>query len=165
MKCFRFSVPFKVRLNGIRIAYGFITLMCAIGIILILFGNRKLPIHSLNETTQVPFKKSLRFKYVKNVGNISVACRLPNLDPFHESVVEFIEDLGKLRCEGKSFSKFENNVLRIEGENIVSAQYRTIDRPPEDDFKILRSEPVPVPNMAEKTAEKAAKHEQYSTGM
>ena len=136
--------------------------MCTIGVILILFGNSsRLPSHS----AQAPFKKSLRFKYVKTVGNTSVACRLPNLDPFHESVLKFVEDLGKLRCEGKSFSRFENNVLRVEGEDIVSAQYRKIGRPSGGDFNISRSEPVLVPNMAAKTAEKAVEHEEYSTGM
>ena len=111
------------------------------------------------------FKKSLRVKYVKNVENSSIACRLPNLDPFHESVLKSVEDLGKLHCKGERFSSYENNVLRVEGEGIISAQYRRIGRPSGDDFNVLRSEPIPVKNTAEKNVEKEEKHDQYSPGM
>ena len=72
------------------------------------------------------------------------ACRLPSLDPFHPSVVQFMKDLGELRCEGVSYSSFENNVLRVEGEDIVSAQYRKIERTPGNDFDVVLSDPVSV---------------------
>ena len=160
------SVPFRFRFNRVRIVCAFV---CAIGVLLVallvLRESRTLPSTQAPTTAPTPFRKSLRVKYVKNVGNSSVACRLPNLDPFHESVMEFVEDFGKLHCKGASFSSFENNVLRVEGEGIISAQYRTIGRPPGDDFKVLRSEPVPVQNTVDKSAEKAEKHEQYSPGM
>ena len=74
------------------------------------------------------------------------ACKLPVLDPFHPSVVNFIKDLGKLSCVGVSYSSFEDNVLRVEGEGIVSAQYRKIERPEGDDFRVVLSDPVKVPN-------------------
>lgn len=76
----------------------------------------------------------------------STACKLPVLDPFHPSVVNFMKDLGKLNCEGVSYSSFENNVLRVEGEGIVSAQYRKIERPQGNDFDVVLSDPVQVLN-------------------
>lgn len=82
----------------------------------------------------------------KNEGESYVACKLPELDPFHPSVIKFIKDLGKLHCEGTNYSSFENNVLRIEGEDIVSAEYRKIERTPGDDFGVVLSDPVRVQN-------------------
>ena len=79
-----------------------------------------------------------------NASNNIAACRLPVLEPFHSSVVQFMKDLGKLHCEGVSYSSFENNVLRVEGEGIVSARYRKIDRTPGDDFDVVLSDPVQV---------------------
>ena len=160
MKCL--SAPCKVRFHVLRIACAFV---CAIGIVLVAFLLFRKTSRGVASQVPTPFRKSLLVKYVKNVGNSSVACRLPNLDPFHESVLKFLEDLGKLHCKGERFSRFENNVLRVEGEGIISAQYRRIGRPSGDDFKVLRSEPVPVQNKADKSTEKAGKHEQYSPGM
>lgn len=77
-----------------------------------------------------------------------VACRLPTLDPFHSSVSQFTEDLGKLRCEGVNYSSFDNNVLRVEGEGIVSAQYRKIERTSGNDFDVSLSDPVEVQNIS-----------------
>lgn len=77
-----------------------------------------------------------------------VACRLPVLDPFHSSVVQFTEDLGKLRCEGASYSSFENNVLRVEGEGIVSARYSKIERTSGNDFDVELSDPVKIQHMS-----------------
>lgn len=82
---------------------------------------------------------------MKNVGNSSAACRLPVLDPFHSSVVQFVKDLGKLRCDGVSYSSFENNVLRVEGQGIISAKYRKIERTPGDDFGVVLTDSVEVP--------------------
>lgn len=108
IKCVRF--PCRTEPHSLRIVFA---LVCVIGIAVLALLR-----------PSAPFKKTLRFKYVKNVDNRSfVACRLPVLDPYHESVLKFVEDLGELRCKGRSFSSFENNVLRVEGEGIVSAQY------------------------------------------
>lgn len=128
--------------------------MCATGIILVALISLEKP-----PTTPPVFRKSLRVKYVKNVGNSTVACRLPSLDPFHDSVLKFVKNLGKLECKGKRFSSFDNNVLQVEGEGIVSAQYRKIGRPTGDDFNVFRSDPVPVPNLNEKSA-----NQEQSTG-
>ena len=84
--------------------------------------------------------------FKKNFGNNSAACRLPNLDPFHSSVAQFMKDLGRLNCDGVSYSSFENNVLVVEGEGIVSAQYRRIARTPGDDFVVVLSDPLEVRN-------------------
>jgi len=160
MKCF--NVPFRIRLHGLRIFYAFVLVTGTALVALLLFARRNSP----TQFRGTQFRKSLRVKYVNNVGNTSVACRLPSLDPFHESVLKFVDDLGRLQCEGASFSSFENNLLRVEGEGIVSAQYRKIGRPSGDDFNVLHSHPVPVPNVAKKeTDEKETKDKQYSTGM
>ena len=87
--------------------------------------------------------------FVVKADNGSAVCKLPVLDPFHPSVVKFVKDLGKLRCEGLSYSSFENNVLRVEGKDIVSAEYRKIERVRGDDFKIVLSDPVKVENTKE----------------
>ena len=94
------------------------------------------------------FKKTLRVKYVKRVGNSSSACRLPNLDPFHPSILEFVKDLGKLQCKGDRYSSFINNLLEVKGEDIYSAQYRTIERPHGDDFKVVLSDAMSLSNEA-----------------
>ena len=78
----------------------------------------------------------------KDEPDATAACRLPSLDPFHPLVVQFMNDLGELRCEGLSYSSFENNVLRV--EEIVSAQYRKIERTPGNDFDIVFSDPVSI---------------------
>lgn len=91
----------------------------------------------IRSRTGVLYKKSAQ----------GVACRLPSLDPFHSSVSRFTEDLGKLRCEGASYSSFDNNVLRVEGEGIVSALYRKIDRTSGNDFDVSLSDPVKVQDM------------------
>ena len=85
-----------------------------------------------------------------DVAKSSAACRLHVLDPFHSSVIHFMQDLGKLSCGGVSYSSFENNELRVEGEGVVSAQYRKIDRPPGKDFGVVLSDPVVVQNTSEK---------------
>ena len=98
--------------------------------------------------TPTPINKVEEMLVLKE-DNGSAACKLPVLDPFHPSVVKFMKDLGKLRCEGKSYSSFENNVLRVEGEDIVSAQYRKIERPRGDDGGVVLSDPVKVQNTNE----------------
>ena len=85
-----------------------------------------------------------------DVANSNAACRLHALDPFHSSVIHFMKDLGKLSCGGVSYSSFENNVLRVEGDGVVSAQYRKIDRPLGKDFGVVLSDPVVVQNTSEK---------------
>ena len=82
------------------------------------------------------------------VGNSSSACRLPNLDPFHPSILEFVKDLGKLQCKGDRYSSFINNLLEVKGEDIYSAQYRTIERPHGDDFKVVLSDAMSLSNKA-----------------
>lgn len=94
---------------------------------------------------QTPVNDVLKM-LIQTAANDSAACKLPVLDPFHPSVVNFMKDLGKLSCEGVSYSSFENNVLRIEGEAVVSAQFRKIERAEGDDFRVVLSDPVKVLN-------------------
>ena len=126
--------PAKVRFHYLRIA---IVVVCAIMIFSLVFFK-----------FQTKFERSRRVKYVKNIGNNTLACRLPTVDPFHPSILKFIKDFGKLRCGGRDFSSFENGVLRIKGEGITSAKFRTIERPIGEDFEAELSRPVDVLNRA-----------------
>ena len=138
----RIRIPCKIRLHNHRIVLVGLVCLIAITFILTLFRPN---------ASNAPFKKTLRFKYVKNVANSSfAACRLPLIDPHHKSVLEFLQDLGDLRCEGRSFSNFENNVLRVKGEGIVSAHYRKIVREAGEDYHVFLSEPVSISNLANK---------------
>ena len=66
-----------------------------------------------------------------------------------------MKDSGKKRRRNSSFSNFENNVLRIEGEGIVSAHYRKIVREAGEDYYVFLSEPVSISNLVDKSDEKA----------
>ena len=102
--------------------------------------------HITSSYTELRDRLHLTPTAIEAEGNASAACKLPVLDPLHPSVVQFVKDLGKLHCEGTSYSSFDNNVLRVEGEDIVSAEYRKIERPEGDDFKVVLSDPVKVQN-------------------
>lgn len=108
-------------------------------------------------------EKTVNSKDIKrNITNTSAACRLPVLDPFHSSVIRFMEDLGKLRCSGVSYSSFENNVLRVEGEGVVSAQYRKIERTPGNDFGVVLSDPVKLQSTTVATKIPKGKQNMYT---
>ena len=49
---------------------------------------------------------------------------------------EFMKDLGKLQCTGERYSNFKTNLLEVKGEGISSVQYKIIQRPRGDDFKV-----------------------------
>ena len=126
-----------------RIQFAFIMLIVWCGIVIVFYFSGYGIFASSSH-----FKKTLRVKYVKRVGNYSSSCRLPNLDPFHPSILEFVKDLGKLQCKGERYSTFTNNVLEVKGDGIYSVQYRTIERPHGDDFNVKLSDPVNVWNLA-----------------
>ena len=140
-----FTLPYRVQFRRINIAFILLIACCGISVVLYFAGS------SRQLTTE--FKKTLRIKYVKQVGNYTSACRLPSLDPFHPSILEFVKDLGKLQCEGERYSTFVNNVLEVKGGAFATVQYRTIERPRGDDFNVVLSAPKSLVNMAEKTAE------------
>ena len=81
----------------------------------------------------------------RHANNTQPACKLPKLNPLHESVVPHIKTLGNLDC-GKSFSRLENNTLFVEGGDILDVQYRLIQRPHHDDFSSTLSQPVIIRN-------------------
>ena len=146
--CISCCVPKRVR------CWVFSVLLVVIGLVSLVFQRTLL----LNVSTHTP--NALSNSLLTNPSQIEiknawhnkdedesvVACKLPEVDPFHPSVVQFIEDLGKLHCEGAIYSSFENNVLRVEGEDIVSAQYRKIERAAGDDSTVVLSDPVRVLN-------------------
>lgn len=98
-------------------------------------------------SSQSTFPKT-RVKFVKHVGNSSSACRLPNLDPFHPSLMKFMKDLGKLQCSGERHSNFRDNVLEVKGEGLHSVRYSVIGRPRGDDFHAELSDPIHLVNEA-----------------
>ena len=141
-----FSLPYRVQFRRVHIAFILFLACCGISVVLYFSVNG---INALNSSQlNTEFKKTLRVKYVKRVGNYSSACRLPNLDPFHPSILEFIKDLGDLQCRGERYSTFVNNVLLVRGEDFASVQYRIIERPTGDDFNVTLSEPKSLANMA-----------------
>ncbi|XP_020613792.1 uncharacterized protein LOC110052015 [Orbicella faveolata] len=148
-----FSLPYRVQFRRINIAFILFIACCGIGVVLYFSANG---IVGSNPQLNTEFKKTLRVKYVKRVGNYSSACRLPNLDPFHPSILEFVKDLGKLQCQGERYSTFINNVLEVKGDGFAAVQYRTIERPDGDDFNVTLSAPKRLLNIAEKTTENPA---------
>lgn len=76
----------------------------------------------------------------------SAVCKLPNINPYHISILPFMKNLRPLDC-GKPSATFENNVLKFEGFNVVSVHYRTITRPDGDDNAVNVSEPILFPNL------------------
>ena len=146
------TVPYRVQFRRIHIAFILLIACCGISMVLLfsvngIFSSKSIP----RATKPSELTKTLQVKYVKRVGNYSSACRLPNLDPFHPSILEFIKDLGKLQCNGERYSTFINNALEVKGHGISSVQYRTIERPRGDDFKVVLSDPKSLSNMAETT--------------
>ena len=114
------------------------------GIVIVLFFS----VYGLLSRSISQFNRKLQVKYVKRIGNYSSACRLPNLDPFHPSIVEYVTDLGKLQCSEERYSTFRNNVLEVKGAEISAVQYRTIERPSGDDFGVDLSAPSNLGNLA-----------------
>ena len=43
----------------------------------------------------------------------SQGCKVPNLDPFNEYVMEAIKPWKTIRCKGRLFTEYENNLLRL----------------------------------------------------
>lgn len=43
----------------------------------------------------------------------SRGCKVPNLDPFNEYVMEAIKPWKLIRCKGRLFTEYENNVFRL----------------------------------------------------
>ena len=150
-----FSLPYRVQFRRIHIAFILFIACCGISVVWYLSVN-SIFVQSDSQLNDTEFKKTLKVKYVKQVGNYSSACRLPNLDPFHPSILDFIKDLGKLECGGERYSTFTNNVLEVKGDDFASVQYRTIERPHGDDFNVSLSEPKSLSNMAPKTTENPA---------
>ena len=76
----------------------------------------------------------------------TASCKLPKINPFHESILPYIRELPPLHC-GKSMSTFEKDALRVEGDNIVSVYYRTLTRPDGNDDAVNISGPIEIPNL------------------
>ncbi|PFX24499.1 uncharacterized protein LOC111331587 [Stylophora pistillata] len=96
---------------------------------------------------------SSRAKYVKRFVQSSSACRLPNLDPYHPTIMKFMKDLGKLECKGEIFSNFKGDILEVKGKGIYSGRYRMIQRPRGDDSKAELSDPIEMVNLVKPTAQ------------
>lgn len=141
-KCNPFCV---VRYTRSRLMVVLLVVICLVSFMLIYQGTL---LHGPS-TRKIRLRTTTITISNKEARKNNVACSLPLLDPFHPSVFQFVEDLGKLRCEGASYSSFENNILHVEGKDIVSARYRKIERPPGNDFDAVLTDPVNVQNVSE----------------
>lgn len=133
----------RIQFRCLHIAFIMLIVWCGVVIALYfvsVYGFLSRSISQLNRT--------LRVKYVKGIGNFSSACRLPNLDPFHPSILEYVTDFGKLQCSGERYSTYKNNVLEVKGAGVSAVQFRTIERPRGDDFGVELSAPSNLWNLA-----------------
>ena len=65
----------------------------------------------------------------------NIACPLPKLNPYHESVMKYIRDIGSLQCRGKRYFNLEGGILKVQADKDVSdVTYSVIERPKGDDF-------------------------------
>lgn len=140
--CFVKMLFRRVQLRRRRFAS--ILLIVSSGIVFVLYFEAYGFFSGFSQST---FPKT-RVKFVKHVGNSSSACRLPNLDPFHPSLMKFMKDLGKLQCSGERHSNFRDNVLEVKGEGLHSVRYSVIGRPRGDDFHAELSDPIHLVNEA-----------------
>lgn len=139
-----FGYWFFRRIQFRRLHIAFIMLIVWCGIFIVLYFS----VYGFLSRSISQFNRTLRVKYVKRIGNYSSACRLPNLDPFHPSILEYVTDLGKLQCSGERYSTYRNNVLEVKGAEISAVQYRIIERPRGDDFGVELSAPSNLWNLA-----------------
>ena len=131
----------RIQLRRLHIAFIMLIVWC--GVVIALYFS----VYGFLSRSISQFNRALRVKYVKRIGNFSSACRLPNLNPFHPSILEYVKDLGKLQCSGESYSTYRNNVLEVKGAGISAVQYRTIERPRGDDFGVKLSTPSNLWNL------------------
>ena len=132
----------RIQFRRLHIAFVMLIVWCVI-VITLYFSVYGFFSRSISQ-----FNRTLRVKYVKRIGNFSSACRLPNLDPFHPSILEYVTDLGKLQCSEERYSTFRNDVLEVKGAGISAVQFRTIERPRGDDFGVALSAPSNLWNLA-----------------
>lgn len=102
-------------------------------------------------------------EYLEHISK-TAACKLPNINPYHESILPFIKNLLPLEC-GVASATFENNVLRFESLNVVSVHYRIITRPGGNDDKVNVSEPIVFPNLLDNKMGSAAVKSAIEPGM
>ncbi|XP_028412226.1 uncharacterized protein LOC114535046 isoform X2 [Dendronephthya gigantea] len=58
----------------------------------------------------------------------SVSCRIPELDPFHPSIMQYIKETGKPYCPGTTYGSLWDGKLKFIDPNILSASYRPVLR-------------------------------------
>lgn len=63
----------------------------------------------------------------------SRGCRIPELDPFHPSIMQYIRKTNSPSCSGTTYGTLWNGTLKFTDSNVVSATYRPIRR--DGDFK------------------------------
>ncbi|XP_028412791.1 uncharacterized protein LOC114535693 isoform X1 [Dendronephthya gigantea] len=75
-----------------------------------------------------------------------LACRLPEIDPFHPSIMKLFSDVANPNCaKHKSYGKLVNGKIQFLDPEVISANYRRIIR--QGDFKFILGKSVPVPAM------------------
>ncbi|XP_028406249.1 uncharacterized protein LOC114528742 [Dendronephthya gigantea] len=80
-----------------------------------------------------------------------LACKIPDIDPFHPSIMKLLRDVSMPRCwKYKSYGKLTDGKIHFLDPKVTAAKYRRIVR--DGDFKYIlgTSTPVPALNTTEK---------------
>ena len=54
-----------------------------------------------------------------NPQNNSISCRIPEIDPFHPSIMRFIKDTPYPNCTGTTYGVLQNGTLNFKGKSKV----------------------------------------------
>ena len=75
---------------------------------------------------------------------VDTKCILPQLDPFRESAMKYVEKLPKLTCAGKRRGFIKGTEILIDGKDITKLQMSYIRRPEGDDFNTVYSDRIDI---------------------
>lgn len=70
------------------------------------------------------------------------ACKIPEINPFHELAMKEMVDVGVLNCSNDGFSYVDDGCLVLKAEKLRYAHLQYILRPAEDDSRYVLSEAV-----------------------
>ena len=51
--------------------------------------------------------------------NNSISCRIPELDPFHPSIMQFIKDTPYPNCPGTTYGVLQDGTLNFTGKSLM----------------------------------------------
>ncbi|XP_065067083.1 uncharacterized protein LOC135692729 [Rhopilema esculentum] len=71
-----------------------------------------------------------------------IACKIPQIDPFHNLALKELKDVGKITCSKKRLASVQNGTLVLGVSSIRYAHYQFIQRPKDNDLEYMLSDPV-----------------------